>query len=140
MSGPLRRLATNLVAWLLGAVVSVTVGVLALTRVDEGLANGVQPLSPDSVTRGLPDPPSAAPSRTPRRGATSAPARSPSRRATSAPGRPAPSEPSVPATPPAPRAVERTFTAQGGSLLVRCTAGLVYLASWSPAPATGCWT
>ncbi|MFB9234140.1 hypothetical protein ACFFWC_01100 [Plantactinospora siamensis] len=129
MSGPLRRTATNVVAWLIGAVVSVTVGVLALTRVDDGLADGVQPLSPDSVTRALPAPesPSSSPSPSSRRTQSATPGAPHPRRSAASPHRST-------AAPPSPRSTERTLTAQGGSILVRCTSDQVYLASWSPAP------
>jgi hypothetical protein len=128
MSGPLRRTATNLVAWLVGAAVSVTVGVLALSRVDDGLADGVQPLSPDSVTRALPGPPSSSPTAAVRPVPPSTPgARRTRRPPTVVPHR---SPPVRTASPP----VERSFVTQGGSMVVRCTSGRVYLASWSPAP------
>lgn len=121
------RAAVNLGAWLVGAVVSVTVGVVALSRIDAGLAGGgMQPLSPDSVTRGMTEVPPATP----------ADPRATSRSASD----PAVRNPSVTAVPPSTaasrpvRTTERAFTSRGGSFVARCTDGLVYLTSWSPAP------
>jgi hypothetical protein len=113
-------------AWTAGAGISVAVGVLALSRIDDGLAeHTVQPLTRDAVVRQSPEPsvaggPAASPTdppATPRstlssrpRGATSTPSSTPS-------GAP----------------TDQVVSSPGGTAIVRCLGSGAYLVSWSPA-------
>jgi hypothetical protein len=110
----LRRIAVNVAAWLVGAVASVAVGLLALSQIDVGFADGaVQPLSPDTLTRVVTEPPAPDAAGTPT-------------------GK-APPKATPGATDAAGYDAERALTSRGGSLVARCRAGRAYLASWSPA-------
>jgi hypothetical protein len=113
----LRRALASLVAWTLGAVAAVGVGMLALSLIGEGLSSRTgQPLTPDAVAREASTAPSATvllPEETP----SAAPA------VTAA-------APSTPTKHPD----DRLVSARGGSAIVRCTPAGAYLVSWSPDP------
>jgi hypothetical protein len=118
-----RRLVASVLAWIVGAVAAVGVGILALSLIGEGFtARTVQPLTPDVVAREA----SAAP-------VDSAPApATPS----STPGD---DDPPGRATPLASASSQRSTAdkllwSAGGSVIARCTGTQVYLVSWSPEP------
>lgn len=101
----LRRTLASLAAWTVGAVVAVSVGVLALSAIGDGWASGApQPLLPASTGEIVASPTAAPPS---------------SRSVRSTP---------VPRTP----TEYRTLTGHGGTVEAQCTGTIAYLASWSP--------
>jgi hypothetical protein len=94
----------SVVAWLVGAVAAVGVGMLALSLIGDGLTtHTVQPLSADSVAREA----SAG---------------------TGAPGTPS----AGPTVSPSASGTEKVVSSAGGTAIVRCTGGAAYLVSWSP--------
>ena len=106
-------IAASVIAWTLGAAVSVSVGLLALSLIGVGLTNGsgdhlTQPVgrADEPVVTITPPPPSDDPSATP----TAAPT------ATAAVG------------------ASHTIDTAGGIVVARCEAGGAYLVSWSPSP------
>ncbi|NJC73799.1 septum formation initiator [Planosporangium thailandense] len=130
MTGRVRRLVASALAWIVGAVAAVAVGVLALSMIGDDLTSRTaQPLSPDTVAREA----SAAP-------AASAPpvsAPSGSARLVPAPATSAPSGAGAPATAAAQPTrgttdVDRLVSSPGGSAVARCAGGRAYLLSWSP--------
>jgi hypothetical protein len=127
--GDVRRLVASVLAWIVGAVTAVGVGILALSLIGDGLTTRtVQPLTPDVVAReasAVPVDPAPAPA-TP----------------SSTPGD---DDPSGSAPPSPPRSAPASATGQqasadkllwsaGGSVIARCTGANVYLVSWSPEP------
>jgi hypothetical protein len=113
----------SVLAWIVGAVAAVGVGILALSLIGDGFtARTVQPLTPDVVAREA----SAAP-------VDPAPAPvTPS----STPGD---DDPPGKATPLASASSQRSAAdkllwSAGGSVIARCTGTQVYLVSWSPEP------
>jgi hypothetical protein len=124
VSGPFRRLVASALAWVVGAVAAVGVGVLALSLIGDGLTSRtVQPLTPDVVARQV----SAAPA-TP----SPVPALPTPASGLAAASTPAPAEAPT-ATTAAAAGTEKLVTAPGGSAIARCSDGQVYLVSWSPA-------
>lgn len=122
-AGDVRRLVASVLAWIVGAVAAVGVGILALSLIGDGFtARTVQPLTPDVVAREA----SAAPVDT-------APAPvTPS----STPGD---DDPPGRATPSASASdqwstADKLLWSAGGSVIARCTGTQVYLVSWSPEP------
>jgi hypothetical protein len=115
----------SVLAWVVGAVAAVAVGVLALSMIGDDLTSRTaQPLSPDAVAREA----SAAPTE---------PAAGPSESTGSSELAPAPSASSAaPATTAAPvqgsGGVEKLVSSPGGTAIARCANGQVYLVSWSP--------
>jgi hypothetical protein len=102
-----RSLAASTIAWTIGAVSSVGIGLVALTMIGTGFAEGpLQPLSPNPV-----DPPAAA--------ATGAPDPSPS--ATSSPA-------------PTTAVTVHTVATTAGNAFVQCVHAGAYLYGWAPAP------
>jgi len=108
-----RSLAASTIAWTIGAVSSVGIGLIALTMIGTGFGDGpLQPLSPNAAD------PSAA---------TGAPDPSASDPGSGAPG-PIPSSP----------VTVHTVSTPGGSAFVQCVqAGSAYLYGWAPAPGYG---
>jgi hypothetical protein len=103
MSSSLRRILASLLAWSAGAVVAVSVGVLALSAIGDGWASGApQPLRPD--------------------GAGQLGAAAPT----------GPASPAAAGSPTG-SGQTRTVPAHGGTVNARCAGGQVYLISWSPA-------
>jgi hypothetical protein len=118
------RVFASLLAWTVGAVTAVGVGLLALSLIGDGLSvNTGQPLTPDAIAReasSAPEPrpgPPPAPVVTPTKGT---PSKQPSSRESTGP--PAPTA----------RPTSRIFTTSGGTAIARCTGNLAYLVSWSP--------
>jgi hypothetical protein len=111
-------------AWTAGAGISVAVGVLALSRIGDGLAeHTVQPLTRDAVVRQTPEP-SPAGVGTPAASPTNPPATPRS----ALPGR-LRSSASTPSRTP----TEQVVSSAGGTAIVRCLDSGAYLVSWSPA-------
>jgi hypothetical protein len=111
-------------AWIVGAMAAVGVGVLALSLIGDGLTSrSVQPLTPDVVAREA----SAASAEPSPAGALPTPASA----LATAPGA-APSEvpPTAKTTPVA--GTEKLVSSPGGTAVARCSGGQVYLVSWSP--------
>jgi hypothetical protein len=99
-----RSLAASTIAWTIGAASSVGIGLVALTMIGTGFANGpLQPLSPNAV-----DPPAA----------TGAPDPSPSATGASA----------------EPGEAVHTVATSGGNAFVQCGQSGAYLYGWAPAP------
>jgi hypothetical protein len=119
-----RRLVASTLAWIVGAVAAVGVGVLALSLIGDGLTKRtVQPLTPDAVAREVSAaPPESAPASAPPTGEAGL--------------RPAPRPPS-PAPPTTTTAAvtgtEKLVSSAGGTAVATCSGGQVYLVSWSPA-------
>jgi hypothetical protein len=136
MTTPFRRVSVNVTAWLAGAVASVSVGILALSQIDDGFGGaGVQPLNPDvviTVAAGRPsvDPTVPSGGKPHPSGGKTDPSPAKSQASPAATG-PAADEPD--AHPADTDNTERVLTSPGGSLVARCSAGRAYLASWSPA-------
>lgn len=109
----LRPYAVSALAWTVGVVVSVTVGLLALRLVGAGIDtdNAMQPLTSQTIGAGTTTPVDVLPSEESRMTQT-------------------PLGPSVAPT----RGPDRWLTSSGGSVLARCDNGGAYLVSWSPAP------
>jgi hypothetical protein len=102
----------SVVAWLLGALASIGVGLVALSLIGDGLtARTVQPLARDAVVIEVRAPTSTHP-------------------ATPAAARPTPDRTVRPS--PSGMADERIFSSSGGSAIARCDDGGAYLVSWSP--------
>jgi hypothetical protein len=118
-----RRLLPSVLAWTVGAVAAVGVGMLAVSLIGDGLSTRTgQPLTSDAIARESPS--------------ASAPRQSPPSVSVSA-GREtgsklAPSTRSTGPPTPAARPISRPITTSGGTAIVRCTGGLAYLVSWSP--------
>lgn len=113
-----RRALASVVAWTLGAVAAVGVGLLALSLIGEGLSTKTgQPLTPDAVAREASTAPSA---EVPLPELTSSAA-------------PALTQSAVPSTP-AKHSDDRLVTSPGGTAIARCTPDGAYLVSWSPEP------
>jgi hypothetical protein len=105
-----RSIAASTLAWAVGAVVSVAIGLIALSMIGTGFAQGpLQPSSPNALTQ----------ADAPQSGAS-----------------PTGTAPSVTSPSPGPTgpAVDRTVTTRGGTVVVRCQASRAYLVGWSPAP------
>jgi hypothetical protein len=99
-------LVTSVMAWVLGATVAVSVGLVALSFIGAGLSDpAVQPLSP----RGPGEPPAA--SSTPDSGVSGL--------ATSSP---------------AAASADQTLASRGGTVIAACRPTGAYLVGWSPAP------
>lgn len=128
-------MVTGVLAWIVGAVASVAVSMLALTVIG-GVGGDVQPPPPmAALETGLPaaartlDPGSDPASPSPAASASPAPS-SPAGARSSSPVAAAPPT-STPASPtPGP---PRQFSTSGGVLIAQCTGQLAYLVSWSPA-------
>ncbi len=103
------RLLTAVIAWCVGAMTAVAVGLFALSSIDFGLTDrsAAQPLG------------GAAPSPTPDASQVPGPSADPS---------PATSQSGVTTG-----GVERTITSAAGTVVARCTSAGAYLVSWSPA-------
>jgi hypothetical protein len=108
----------SVLAWIVGAVAAVGVGMLALSLIGDGLtARTVQPLTPDVVARDpapAPDPPPGTP------GDDDPPASAPPSPSGSASGQRS--------------GADKLLWSAGGSVIARCTGVQVYLVSWSPEP------
>ncbi len=130
MPASLRRVLTSLAAWLVGAGVAVTVGVLALSLINSGFASGaVQPVPEDGPILTAPSP-SPLPSTSPD---SPSPSPSPSRAAArTAPAAPSPSGSGSP-SPSGTGGPIRQLASTGGTVIARCTDAGAYLVSWSPA-------
>lgn len=115
MKGP-GPIATSVIAWTLGAAVSVGVGLLALSLIGVGLTNDSGDHLTQPVGRAdLPGP--TVPSSQPIAGDPSAdPSASPM------------------ATPTAAVGPNRTIDTSGGTVVARCQPGGAYLVYWSPSP------
>ncbi|GIG75830.1 hypothetical protein Pfl04_42340 [Planosporangium flavigriseum] len=110
-------------AWIVGALAAVGVGVLALSLIGDGLTSRtVQPLTPEVVAREA-----ASAQRSPA-AASAMPESGP---ATAPESAPATTPPAVKAV--APVGTEKLVSSPGGSAVARCAGGQVYLVSWSPA-------
>jgi hypothetical protein len=108
-------LVASVLAWIVGAVAAVGVGILALSLIGDGLtARTVQPLTPDVVAR-----------------EAAAASAEPSSAATAAGARPAPSEMPPPSAKTS-TGTEKPLSSPGGTAIARCSDGQVYLVSWSP--------
>ena len=104
-----RPVVASLIAWTLGALTAVGVGLLALSLIRSGLTDeAIQPLTQDAVADVTSTPPVAA-----------------SRTAT-----PTPQPISAGPTP-----VERLLSSTGGTVVARCANGMAFLVYWSPAQA-----
>jgi hypothetical protein len=109
-------IATSVIAWTLGAAVSVGVGLLALSLIGVGLTNGSGDHLTQPVGRAdLPGP--TVPSSQPTAGDPSA---TPSASATT--------------TATATMGQNRTIDSAGGTVVARCQPGGAYLVYWSPSP------
>jgi hypothetical protein len=129
----LRRTLASVLAWTVGAVAAVGVGLLALSLIGDGLSTRAgQPLTPDAVAREASTlPTGVAPSgSTPSGSGPAEPESPPGNTPSNAPAS------TVPAAPPTPAAhpVDRLITSRGGSAIARCTGDTAYLVSWSPEP------
>ncbi|MEN3305602.1 MAG: hypothetical protein V7603_1804 [Micromonosporaceae bacterium] len=102
MHPALRRTLASLAAWTVGAVVAISVGVLALSAIGDGWASGRPPRAQqaDSSQQVGAHPPTPAP-----------------------PSRPTSSPRAGPV---------RTVAGRGGTVEAQCTGASVYLRSWSP--------
>ncbi|HEV7899509.1 MAG TPA: hypothetical protein VGP31_16880 [Planosporangium sp.] len=110
MNGAVRRLVASVLAWIVGAVAAVGVGVLALSLIGDGLTSRtVQPLTPDVVAREV----SAASARP---SPTALPSRAPAGQSPT----------------PTAAGTEKLVFSPGGTAIARCSGGQVYLVSWSP--------
>ena len=109
-------IATSVIAWTLGAAVSVSVGLLALSLIGVGLTNDSGDHLTQPVGRAdLPGP--TVPSAQPTTGDPSAgPSASPMATATATVG------------------PNRTIDTSGGTVVARCQPGGAYLLYWSPSP------
>ncbi len=114
-----------MLAWIVGAVAAVGVGMLALSLIGDGLTTRtVQPLTPDVVAREAsaapvdPAPAPGTPSGTP--GDDDPPASAPPPPSGSASGQRS--------------GADKLLWSAGGSVIARCTGAQVYLVSWSPEP------
>jgi len=109
-------IATSVIAWTLGAAVSVGVGLLALSLIGVGLTNDSGDHLTQPVGRAdLPGP--TVPSSQPTTGDPSAgPSASPMATATATVGQ------------------NRTIDTNGGTVVARCQPGGAYLVYWSPSP------
>lgn len=124
----MRGVLRGLLAWIIGAVVAVGVGMFALSRIGYGFTvQNVQPLGSGSAGAPLGTPSVSAP-------ALVSPSPSPTglkptgkRRAYGGSLSPSPTSPT-----PSVVSRERAFISPGGSVIVRCTRNVAYLVSWSP--------
>jgi hypothetical protein len=117
-------------AWIVGAVAAVGVGVLALSLIGDGLtARTVQPLTPDVVAREASAAPVDPTSPTP------VPATVPGDDDFPSSAIPSPSA-SAPrsGTSSSRSGTDKLLWSAGGSVIARCTGSQVYLVSWSPEP------
>jgi hypothetical protein len=118
----------SVLAWIVGAVAAVGVGVLALSQIGDGLTSrNVQPLTPEVVAREASA--AAAPSAVPSESESPGAAGSPSASAGPSPAT-STAAPSAKAPPPA--AADKLVTSPGGTAVARCSGGQAYLVSWSP--------
>jgi hypothetical protein len=116
VNGALRRLVASVLAWIVGAVAAVGVGILALSLIGDGLtARTVQPLTPDVVAR-----------------EAAAASAEPSSAPTGAGARPTPSKTAPPPPAKTSTGTEKLLSSPGGTAIARCSDGQVYLVSWSP--------
>jgi hypothetical protein len=121
----------SVLAWIVGAVAAVGVGILALSLIGDGLTSrNVQPLTPDVVAREA----SAAPSDPP-----PASAISPGPSADDALTGPSGTSPSgtsptatASATRPGAGGADKLMWSSGGTAIARCSGTQAYLVSWSP--------
>jgi hypothetical protein len=115
-------LVASVLAWIVGAVAAVAVGVLALSMIGDDLTSRTaQPLSQDAVAREASDAP-----------AGPTPAASESSQLGLAPST-SPAAPSPAAAPgQGSGGVDRLVSSPGGTAIARCANGQVYLVSWSP--------
>src|SRR5689334_24558233 len=109
-------MAASALAWTAGAAASVAVGLIALTSINAGSADGEsQQVAPDGLIVDVTTP------------ATSdAPAAGPA--PSSAPASTRRSTPS-----PTANSTQRLYSSTGGTVVARCSGGNAYLVSWSPA-------
>jgi hypothetical protein len=126
-----RLVFASVMAWTVGAMAAVGVGLLALSLIGDGLSTKTgQPLTPDAVAReassarATPTPSEVSP----RQAAPSASASSPGAPASRIPA----STQSAASPAPAARSTDRLVTTSGGTAIVRCTESGAYLVSWSP--------
>ncbi len=104
-----RSVAATTVAWIVGAVLSVAIGLIALSMIGTDFAEGpLQPASPNALSQTEDQPPAAPAASTPPSAGASA-------------------------SSPAP-AVDRTVTTRGGTVVARCLPSGAYLVGWSPTP------
>jgi hypothetical protein len=120
-----RRMAASVLAWTVGAVASVFVGLLALSSIQAGTAAGPpQQLAPDGFTNaesGVSNTSSPAAEDAAVPGSSGTPSAPPTTpRSSGSPG----------ATM---RSVQRLLVSSGGTVTARCTGASAYLVSWSPA-------
>jgi hypothetical protein len=102
----------SLVGWTTGAATAIGVGLIALSAIGVGLAEGpIRPLSTN---------PQSGPARVPVE--------------TLSPTPPGQRTSTGPATAPAGASSERTVTSRGGNVVAACRASGAYLVGWSPAP------
>jgi hypothetical protein len=132
-----RSVATSLTAWIVGAGAAIGVGLVALSLIGPGLANGpIRPLSPNGLApAATPIGGSGDPSTSPTPSATSVPGPTtppPTMVPVDAPGGATPAKTTPPAAPPPP--VDQTLSSAGGAVVVRCRTDGAYLVGWSPAP------
>lgn len=118
-----RQVFASVLAWTVGAVAAVGVGLLALSHVGDGMGgNTGQPLTPEAVAREAQ--PASAPREVPLPLSGSVTRGTASKTPVSTRS----------AAPPAPttKSGNRLVATSGGTAVVRCAGGLAYLVSWSP--------
>jgi hypothetical protein len=101
----LRRTLASLTAWIAGAAVATSVGILALSAIGDGWASGAapQPVQADSTGQ-----------------------------IGAAASAEAPAPPARPSSGPSPSTRVRSVAGRGGTVVVQCTGTTAYLRSWSP--------